>query len=373
VSHPSPPDGLYIGLMSGTSMDGIDAALVRFSGERVELLAARQHPWPAGLITAIRALAESGQATLDALGEVDAAAGEAFADAVQALLQQAGVSADAINAIGSHGQTLRHGPTAAHPYSLQIGDPSRIAQRTGITTVADFRRRDIAAGGQGAPLVPAFHQALLRLPGEDRVVLNIGGIANITLLPGDPGRHVAGYDTGPGNCLLDRWMALHRGAPYDSGGDWAAEGQLLPELLFRLLDDAYFRQPPPKSTGPEYFSLDWLRRRLPEGLAAQDVQATLAGLTARSIADAIRADLPDCQRLLVCGGGVHNRRLMLLLDIELPDLQIESTAAHGLDPDWVEAMAFAWLARQTLAGLPGNLPAGTGAEAAVVLGAIHPA
>jgi anhydro-N-acetylmuramic acid kinase len=364
---------LYIGLMSGTSMDGIDAALVRLDHDRIELLASHTHPWPPALLRDIRQAAQGGNARLDQLGQLDAAAGEQFAAAVIALLQASGASAGAVTAIGSHGQTLCHGPDSVPPYSLQIGDPNRIAELTGITTVADFRRRDIAAGGQGAPLVPAFHQAYLRSSTENRVVLNIGGIANITLLPAAPDRPVIGYDTGPGNCLMDRWIERHRQQPYDAGGNWAAEGQLQPNLLWQLLDDPYFRQPPPKSTGTEYFSLDWLQQQLPDGIAPQDVQATLAGLTARSIADAIRLSQPDAERLLVCGGGVHNQRLSLLLDIELPGIAIESTAAHGMQPDWIEAMAFAWLAHQTLRGRPGNLPAATGAQGPRVLGGIYPA
>jgi anhydro-N-acetylmuramic acid kinase len=367
------PAELYIGLMSGTSMDGIDAALVRFEHDQIELLHSHRHPWPASLVGDIRQTARNGHSGLDQFGQLDAAAGETFAAAVEALLQHSGVTAEAVTAIGSHGQTLCHGPASQHPYSLQIGDPNRIAERTGITTVADFRRRDIAAGGQGAPLVPAFHQAYLQRPGENLVVLNIGGIANVTLLPSDPVRPVSGYDTGPGNCLMDRWTELHRQQPYDAGGNWAVEGQLQPDLLWKLLDDPYFRQAAPKSTGIEYFSLAWLQQRLPKDIAPADVQATLAGLTARSIADAIRLSQPDTDRLLICGGGIHNQRLMLLLDIELPGAIIESTANHGLDPDWVEAMAFAWLARQTLQGAPGNLPTVTGARGARILGGIYPA
>lgn len=364
---------LFIGLMSGTSMDGIDAALVRFEDGRIELVASHSHPWPAPLIQDIRQAAENGSVRLDHLGQLDAAAGEQFAAAATALLERSGISADAVMAIGSHGQTLCHGPQAEYPYTLQIGDPNRIAEGTGITTVADFRRRDIAAGGQGAPLVPAFHHAYLHSPDENRVVVNIGGIANITLLPADAARPVSGYDTGPGNCLMDNWTRLHRGQPYDTAGSWAAEGQLQPELLWQLLDDPYFRLPAPKSTGIEYFSLEWLRPHLADNITPADVQATLAGLTARSIADAVRRSQPDTDRLLVCGGGIHNQRLMLLLDIELPGLRIASTANYGLDPDWVEAMAFAWLARQTLRGNPGNSPAVTGAQGPRVLGGIYPA
>jgi anhydro-N-acetylmuramic acid kinase len=364
---------LYIGLMSGTSMDGIDAALVRLEDDRIELADSLHHPWPEALIADIRAMAAGGSTSLDRLGRLDAAVGEAFAAAALNLLQQNSLAANEVSAIGSHGQTLCHGPLGPHPYSLQIGDPNRIAEQTGITTVADFRRRDIAAGGQGAPLVPAFHRAFLHSAEENRVVLNIGGIANITLLPAAENSAVTGYDTGPGNCLMDRWIGRHRQQHYDAGGAWAAEGQLQPELLWRLLEDPYFSQPPPKSTGTEYFTLDWLLQRLPADISPVDVQATLAGLTARSIADAIRDSQPDTERLLICGGGIHNQRLMLLLDIELPGITVESTAQHGMDPDWVEAMAFAWLARQTLKKKPGNLPTVTGAGHSRVLGGIYQA
>lgn len=367
------PGDFYIGLMSGTSMDGIDAALVAFEGQSISLAAHHQHPWPPHLLETLQQLAGTATCRLDTLAEADAWAGEVFAEAALALLDTAGVAPARVRAIGSHGQTLAHGPDSSHPYSLQVGDPSRIAELTGITTVADLRRRDIAAGGQGAPLVPAFHSAYLQQPGEDRVVLNIGGIANITLLPGDPGARVAGFDTGPGNCLMDAWIRLQRQQPYDAGGTFAAEGTLQPALLDALLADPYFSRPPPKSTGTDYFSLDWLQQHLHAGLAAADVQATLAGLTARSIAQAIRASQPETSHVLICGGGIHNPRLTLLLGIELPGVTLSSTAACGLPPDWVEAMAFAWLARETLAGRPGNLPAVTGAKHPVVLGGIYPA
>lgn len=366
-------EDLYIGLMSGTSMDGIDAALVRFDGQTPALVAHHQHPWPAALLRNMQQLATEGQGELSLLAESDAWAGEVFAQASKELLAKSGLAASRIKAIGSHGQTLAHGPDGNHPYSLQIGDPNRIAALTGITTIADLRRRDIAVGGQGAPLVPAFHRAYLQQHGEDRVVLNIGGIANITVLPGDPQGTVTGFDTGPGNCLMDAWIGQQRQQPFDAGGSFASEGQLQPALLDQLLADPYFSRPAPKSTGTDYFSFDWLQRQLLSDFAPADVQATLAGLTARSIADAIRATQPGTERLLLCGGGIHNPRLRLLLAIELPELSIESTAAWGLPPDWVEAMAFAWLAHETLAGRPGNLPEVTGAKHPVVLGGIYPA
>jgi anhydro-N-acetylmuramic acid kinase len=252
---------------------------------------------------------------------------------------------------------------------LQIGNPKVIATHTGIDVVADFRRADIAAGGQGAPLVPAFHQAVFARAGEDRVVLNIGGIANITVLPGTASLPVTGFDTGPGNTLLDAWARSHLNTAMDAGGRWAAQGNVNTALLAHLLKDPYFHTPPPKSTGREYFNADWLARHLPDtGIAAQDIQATLCALTAQSILDAIQQFAPRTQRILVCGGGIHNRELLRRLGDNQGGMMVESTQQHGIDPDWVEAIAFAWLAKQRLDGKPGNIPAVTGARQAVILG-----
>jgi anhydro-N-acetylmuramic acid kinase len=367
------PDGNFIGLMSGTSMDGIDAALVDLSGSQPRLLASLVLPWPEAERSALQALATSGHCSLETLGRLDAAAGERFAEAALVLLQQAGLTPDQVTAIGSHGQTLHHAPDGPDGFSLQIGDPSRIAERTGITTVADFRRRDIAAGGQGAPLVPAFHQAYLAAATESRAVLNIGGIANLTLLPAldEP----SGFDTGPGNCLMDGWIRMQLGQPYDSDGSWAAGGSVQPALLERLLQDPYFARTAPKSTGTQYFSTQWLTDHLQAlpGIAPQDVQATLAALTVQSIAQALTASQPDTRRLLVCGGGRHNATLMRSLAAALEGVIVEGSESQGLDPDHMEAMAFAWLAQQTLAGRPGNLPSATGARHPAILGAIYPA
>jgi anhydro-N-acetylmuramic acid kinase len=257
----------------------------------------------------------------------------------------------------------------AHPFSLQIGDASRIVERTGITTIADFRRRDIAAGGHGAPLLPALHHALLHDPGEHRAVLNLGGIANLTLLPASGA--VRGFDTGPANALMDLWCHEHTGRAFDEAGAWGATGHADQALLERLLGDPWFAQPPPKSSGREHFQRSWLAQHLGDDLAAVDVQATLRELTAHTIADALHAIQPETRRLLVCGGGVHNPVLMEALRKALPGVDIDSTAAFGLDPDHVEAMGFAWLARQTLHGKPGNLATVTGAAGPRILGAIH--
>ncbi|WP_372017505.1 anhydro-N-acetylmuramic acid kinase [Pseudoxanthomonas sp. 10H] len=376
---------LFIGLISGTSADGIDAALVEFPdpghARGLRLRAAHVQPWSPALRERLVALGQGGaMESLDELGRLDVQVAQAFAAAARALLEQAGVAPSQVAAIGSHGQTVRHRPSGEAPFTMQIGDGSVVAERTGIATVCDFRRRDVAAGGQGAPLVPAFHAALLHDAGEDRAVLNLGGIGNYTLLP--RGGHAAsagaelavrGFDTGPANALLDAWCHRHTGQVFDAGGGFAASGTVDAALLERLLDDPWFALPPPKSTGREQFHLEWVQARLRGGEAPADVQATLLELSAATIADALRAHQPGTARLVACGGGVRNPPLMRRIADRLPGVAVESSAAHGLDPDFVEAMAFAWLARECLAGRPGNLPAVTGARGPRVLGVVHPA
>ncbi|HET7921741.1 MAG TPA: anhydro-N-acetylmuramic acid kinase [Gammaproteobacteria bacterium] len=364
----------FIGLMSGTSADGIDAALVEFT-PAPRLHASRFLAYPPLLRERILQLASASQSSdaLEAAGALDTELGREFARAALELLQQASLPAARVRAIGSHGQTVRHRPGGAHPFSMQIGDPNLIAAHTGISVVADFRRRDLALGGQGAPLVPAFHRAVFGDAGEHRAVVNIGGIANVTLLPAGSGE-VTGFDTGPGNVLLDAWSARQFGAAHDEAGAQAAAGRVDAALLHVLLADEYFALAPPKSTGREHFNPDWLERHLRgRKLAPQDVMATLAELTAHSILDAILHHAVHTARVLVCGGGVHNRHLMQRLGSLFGEARVESTERHGIHPDWVEAMAFAWLARETLAGRPGNLPSVTGASRASVLGAIYPA
>lgn len=365
---------LYLGLISGTSADGIDAALVELDDtnrHHCRLLRGMTVAWDDALRVRLVALGQGGDcSSLDEIGTLDAQVAIAFADAALAVLAEAGIHPNQVRALGSHGQTVRHRPAAAIPFTWQLGDGNRIAERTGITTVCDFRRRDVAAGGHGAPLLPALHAALLASPSEPRAVLNLGGIANLTLLPVDS-RGVRGFDSGPANALLDAWCERHTGHRYDAGGTWAASGAVDRGLLQRLLDEPWFAQAPPKSSGREQFHLDWLGARLHGDEAAADVQATLMELTATSVADALLALQPDTRRLLVCGGGVHNPLLLQRLDAHLPTMLIESTAAHGVDPDFIEAMGFAWLARETLAGRHGNLPAVTGASAPRILGAIH--
>ena len=363
---------LYLGLISGTSADGIDAALVDFADGQARLVFGRTYPWDPALRAQLVALGQQGASlSLDAIAELDVRVARAFAEAANLALADSGTAAAAVRAIGSHGQTLRHRPWGPYPFTLQLGDPSTLAERTSITVVADLRRRDIAAGGHGAPLLPGLHAALLRAPDEDRAVLNLGGIANLTLLPARG--QVRGFDTGPANALMDAWCLRHLAEDFDRGGAFASRGQVDASLLERLLDDPWFTQPPPKSTGRDHFHLGWVEARLRGDEAPADVQATLNALTARTVANALMATQPDTRRVIACGGGVHNPRLMAALAAALPDARVESTAAHGLDPDHVEAMGFAWLARQTLLGLPGNLSSVTGAAGPRVLGGIYPA
>lgn len=366
------PSSLYVGLMSGTSMDGIDAVLVRLDDSNCETIAAANYPYPGELRDALIGASQKPDATtIDALGDLDHWVGTCFRDAVIALLDSSATASSLIRAIGSHGQTIRHCPNSERPFTLQIGDPNIIASGTGITTVADFRRRDLAAGGEGAPLAPAFHRWLFADELEARVVLNIGGIANITVLP-ESGNEVTGFDTGPGNGLMDAWTQQELNRPFDDGGAWAHSGEVLPGLLSCMLQDAYFSLSPPKSTGFEYFNIDWLEHYAGgKSFSTADIQATLLALTVQSIGDAITRYAPGTREILLCGGGVHNIALVDGL-YRLPlSVKWSSTSDYGLDPDYVEAAAFAWLGRQTILGQPGNLPSVTGARQPEVLGGIY--
>lgn len=367
---------LYLGLISGTSADGIDTALVRFSDHGAHatprLVFGRTYPWEPTLRARLVELGQQAATlTLDDVGELDVRVGRAFAQAARSAMDAAGLIAGDVDAIGSHGQTLRHRPHGEIPFTLQLGDPATIAERCGVRVVAEFRRRDVAAGGHGAPLVPAFHAATLRSDAEDRAVLNLGGIANVTILPrtGD----VRGFDTGPANGLMDAWCLRHTGQEFDAGGAFASQGRIDHALLTRLLDDPWFTKAPPKSTGRDQFHLQWVHSKLVGSESAADVQATLLALSVRTITDALLASQATTRRLIACGGGVHNPALMAALASALPGIVVEPSGAHGLDPDFVEAMAFAWLARETLAGRPGNLPAVTGAAGPRILGALYPA
>jgi anhydro-N-acetylmuramic acid kinase len=360
---------LFIGLMSGTSMDGIDAALVDFTSRQPNILATHNQRYSAALQQQLENALRLAAPLNTNLTTIDAAVGDIFSVATNELLSKAGIEPEQVTAIGSHGQTIRHQPDAPKPYSLQIGNPNLIARNTGIDVITDFRRADIEAGGQGAPLVPAFHQAVFADNSEDRVILNIGGIANITILTPGNDIPVSGFDTGPGNTLMDHWAQTHRHTSMDINGDWAAAGQVDTALLDHMLTDAYFQAALPKSTGREYFNPHWLSQYTVDNDAtANTIQTTLCELTARTVADAIELHADSAKRLLVCGGGVHNKQLMKRLAANLPGLTIDTTAAYGINPDWVEAAAFAWLAKQHLEGKPGNIPAVTGARRAVSLG-----
>ncbi|KAB2839032.1 MAG: anhydro-N-acetylmuramic acid kinase [Burkholderiales bacterium] len=359
---------LYVGLMSGTSLDGIDAILVAFENGRPRGIAHRNHGFNPALRRELMDLHRSGPDELRRAALASAELATAYAAVTQDLLASTGHAAEAIRAIGCHGQTVRHDPDRG--YTLQLNQPARLAELTGIPVVADFRARDIAAGGQGAPLVPAFHAAVFGAS-YHRVVLNLGGIANLTDLP--PGGLVRGFDTGPGNMLLDAWTQQCWQEPFDHSGRRAASGLVLPQLLQAMLAEPYFALAPPKSTGRDRFHLAWLCGHLHGDERPEDVLATLAELTANTVAAALREYCKGAKELLVCGGGAENQDLLARLSRILPDMAIESTASAGIPPMWVEAMAFAWLARQAVLGQPGNLPAVTGAAGPRVLGAIYPA
>jgi anhydro-N-acetylmuramic acid kinase len=370
-------EALYVGLMSGTSIDAIDSALVHCGESGISLVATLAHPVPATLADRIAEISHPGDNEIESMGRLDRELGHLFAEAVSALLALAGIEANQVRAIGCHGQTIRHRPPSALPdaasaFTLQIADPNTIAERTGITTVADFRRRDIAAGGEGAPLAPAFHAAAFASEGTRRAIVNIGGIANVSLLDG--AQLTGGFDSGPGNTLLDQWVRRHQGERFDRQGLWAASGQVLPALLDRLLADDYFSRSGPRSTGKETFNLEWLEHQLAQfdDAAPADIQATLAELTAASITSALELSGLAAEEVYVCGGGAHNTDLLKRLGKRLPGKVLQTTATLGIDPDWVEAVTFAWLAYRTLNSLAGNAPAVTGAAGERILGAIYP-
>ncbi len=366
---------LFIGLMSGTSLDGADGVLVDFASATLQVLAHHHAPFDAPLRAQLLALNQSGPDELHRSALAANALSRLYAQVIQSLLTEGRIQATQVRAIGAHGQTVRHQP-GLHDgtgYSLQIQNPSLLAELSGIAVVADWRSRDIAAGGQGAPLVPAFHQAVFGQAGQDLAVLNVGGIANLSALSaqGD----AMGFDCGPGNVLMDLWCQRHTGQAYDDAGHWAASGQVQSDLLSRWMQEPFFHRAPPKSTGRDLFHAQWLDKHLAAGptLPPHDVQASLCALTAESIALAVSKHAPHSSRLMVCGGGAHNQCLMGMLQARLPQLVVVSTDTAGLPPSQVEAAAFAWLARQTCLGLPGNLPKATGAKGARVLGGIYPA
>jgi anhydro-N-acetylmuramic acid kinase len=359
---------LYIGLMSGTSHDGVDAVLAAARGKRFRLLENVHLPYPARLRSRLLALQQHGNNELHRAAVLSNELSDLYAGAVRRLLARAGVGARAVAAIGCHGQTVRHRP--GDGYTLQLVNGARLAERSGITVVCDFRSRDVAAGGEGAPLAPAFHRALFETVRRGRVIINVGGIANLTVLPARG--TVTGFDCGPGNCLLDAWIMERRRKHYDHNGAWAARGTVIPQLLKKLLSHPFLQRRPPKSTGREEFNLAWVKRALAGQERAVDVQSTLLELTATTIVQAIRTHCRKASEIYLCGGGARNRALLARLTALLPGTRIATTAALGVEPEHVEGLAFAWLAREALKGRPGNLPAVTGARGPRVLGAIYP-
>ena len=362
----------YVGIMTGTSMDGLDVALIETGTHAPAIVAGETVPLPPELARSLADLAVPGDDEVARVGVADAALGDFIGRTVLGCLQQWAVPRTEVRAIGSHGQTIRHRPDASVPFTMQIGDPNRIAEVTGIDTVADFRRRDMAAGGQGAPLAPLFHDALFRDPVRHRVVVNIGGIANATMLAAG-GPTITGFDTGPGNALLDAWARQCLDEPFDRDGAWAASGCIAQDLLTALQSDAFVHAEPPKSTGKETYNLDYIDNACQAAAphAPADVQATLAEFTAWSIASAVGRWGPSSGDVLVCGGGRHNAHLMAGLGSRLANHRVTTTDEVGVDGDALEAAAFAWFAQRTLAGEPGNAPTVTGAAGPRILGAIY--
>ncbi|SNY53386.1 anhydro-N-acetylmuramic acid kinase [Arsukibacterium tuosuense] len=356
----------YIGIMSGTSLDGIDLVLVSFTPQP-KLISSLLHPFPTELKQQLQQLSQPGNNEIELLGPTEQQLAQCYAAGVAALLARANFTASSVAAIGCHGQTIRHRPDGPYPFSMQIGDMHKLAMLCQIPVIADFRRKDIAYGGQGAPLVPAFHQAVFQQAASHRAIVNIGGIANVTLLAAE--LPVMGFDTGPGNALMDNWVMHCQAKPYDENGEFCSQGQLIPEMLSAMLADPYFLKSAPKSTGREYFNLQWLQQFHPEHYKAADVQRTLCHLTAQSIADSLRGS--KIQQVYVCGGGVHNPVLMADLASLLAESTVSSTNVLGVDADWVEAIAFAWLAWAFQHQITGNLPEVTGASKACVLGVAY--
>ena len=358
---------LYIGLMSGTSSDAIDAALVQFSDTGCELVSTLAATLDAPIVDRIQRAVDGTADRISDISELDALLAQAFADTALRLKAQARV--DQITAIGSHGQTVRHRPRGCLPYTVQLGSGSRIAALTGITTVSDFRTADLALGGQGAPLVPAFHRAVFSNPDENRVIVNIGGIANATVLHRKD--RLSGFDTGPGNTLMDHWFRQHQPGAYDENGTWAQSGKYLPKLLSALLEHDYFSRPLPKSTGLEEFNLDWLSTCLIGNERPEDVQATLVELTVESISQSIKNNVPATDAVYLCGGGANNEYLINQLDNRLKPLPLYASDRLGLPVDWVEAVAFAWLAKERLKNRATNCPEVTGSSRELALGAVY--
>ena len=354
--------------MSGTSMDAVDCALVSFENGETKLIDYAQYPLDDDTRKRVRAI--SAKSPTEEIEQLDIHLGHLFANATNELIKKAKINPNEIAGIGSHGQTVLHEPNATEPFSLQIGNPEIIVKETGILTIADFRNMDIAVGGQGAPLAPTFHQFQFRHVNKNRIILNIGGMANITILPADINLPITGFDTGPGNSLMDEWTRQHLNVDMDQDGEWASKGLLNQKLLNEMLNDDYFKKSPPKSTGIEYFNLHWLSC-FDCSLKPEDIQATLLALSVKTISQAINQYAANTDEVLVCGGGVHNKATMHALRGHLTNCKVVSTSEYGLDPDCIEAVTFAWLAKRRLENKPGNLPSVTGATEAVLLGTIY--
>ncbi len=367
-------NALYIGLMSGTSMDGIDAALMSFQENKFLTVGTLKKNYPKELRSQLISASKNWEKTnIDQLGRLDQWTGEIFRDNALEIIKKFNIKANQIAAIGSHGQTIRHQPKIENPYSMQIGDPNIIAYGTKITTVSDFRRKDLAAGGEGAPLTPIYHKAIFQSNKVNRVVLNIGGISNITILNKNS-EEIIGFDTGPGNTLLDAWIRKKLNKPFDKNGQWAKQGSINKALLNSMMSDPYFNLKPPKSTGIEYFNLNWLNRFIqPKNIIEVDIQKTLTVFTSESIAQAIERFNPDTDEIILCGGGAKNISLYKEITNRLPKIKISTADDYGIDSDYIEASAFAYLAKLTISKKTGNFKSVTGSKNQVILGGIYSA
>lgn len=356
--------------MSGTSLDGVDAVLVSIKNDNIEVIRSMSHDFPSDLVDDLKGLLEAGIVSLQKLGEINYRLGLVYANCVNDLILKAGINSDEVKAIGCHGQTVFHDPRSKYPFSMQLGDGNVLAAKTGIDSIMDFRGMDIAYGGEGAPLTPAFHQKFFREANEKRVILNLGGIANVTVLND---ANIFGFDTGPANCLIDLWIQNELGKKFDENGDWARSGKIQNELLNLFMDEEYFKFEAPKSTGKELFNLDWIKEKLVDfpNISNKDVQATISELTARSIAEAIQFYASDIEAIYICGGGAFNLYLRERLSHYMPKIKISTTSDLGIPEQLVESVAFAWLAYQRVNELPGNLSSVTGSDKSAILGCVY--
>lgn len=367
------PEGYYIGLMTGTSMDAVDTVLVDIKhGQTTRLVGSYEQPLPDEFRASINHVCDATQDSVDHVARLDLQLADLYAECIRSLLEQTAIKAEQVMAIGSHGQTIRHCPDCQPAYSVQIGNAARLVELTGITTVNNFRQRDMAAGGQGAPLAPLFHHHLFSQLDRTIVCINLGGIANISILRANG--EIEGFDTGPANTLMDQWVMQQQQQRYDENAAWASSGTINQALLEKLLEEPWLKRPPPKSTGPELFNLQWLQPYLDDiDAGPADVQSTLCEFSAVTIANAIAGNASDAQAAVLCGGGAYNPLLVERIQHHLPNLPISDSSHSGIKPEWIEACMFGWLAYRALNGLTGNVPRVTGASHEVILGAIYPA